>query len=158
MTTQSSDTTTRIPGEWHIPYSYTIGDQASSFFAALKDHRILGAKCDKCERTSVPPKAFCEYDFTPISEVVEVGHDGVIDAVTVVTAPFAGSPPVPYAVAYVKLDGATSAIANYVHGVDLGDDFDLPAQLQVGQPVHVVFGDAGEGRVTDFWFEPGHRD
>jgi uncharacterized OB-fold protein len=86
-----------------------------------------------------------------------VGSTGTIEAVTVVTAPFAGSPPVPYAVAYVRLDGATSAIANYVRGADLSDLEHLPEQLRVGAPVTVAFGDNPEGRVTDFWFEPAEQ-
>ena len=155
-----SDTkaTTRIPGEWRIPYNYTIGDFATSFFSALREKRILGCKCSKCERVSVPPKSFCEFCFIPVTDLIEVGHNGTIEAVTVVTAPFAGSPPVPYAVAYVRLEGATSSIANYVRGVELPADVDvLPQELQVGAPVHVVFESEPEGRVTDFSFFPAHE-
>jgi uncharacterized OB-fold protein len=144
----------RIPGEWRIPYNYTIGDSATSFFEALRDRRILGCKCASCARVAVPPKSFCEHCFLPVTELVEVGQQGVIEAVTVVTAPFAGSPPVPYAVAYVRLEGATSSIANYVHGADLSDLTTLPAALKIGSEVRVVFGDEPAGRVTDFWFEP----
>jgi uncharacterized OB-fold protein len=147
-------TPVRIPGSWNIPYQYTIGTFASAFFEALKEHRILGCKCPNCGEVSVPPKSFCEPCFIPIEDLVEVGSVGTIEAVTVVTAPFAGSPPVPYAVAYVRLDGATSSIANYVHKVDLSDLEKLPAELKIGASVDVVFGDTPEGRVTDFWFEP----
>jgi uncharacterized OB-fold protein len=147
-------TPVRIPGSWNIPYNYTIGTFASAFFEALKEHRILGCKCPSCGEVSVPPKSFCEPCFIPIEELVEVGSKGTIEAVTVVTAPFAGSPPVPYAVAYVRLEGATSSIANYVREVDLTDLTELPAQLKIGAPVDVVFGNVPEGHVTDFWFEP----
>ncbi|WP_261553728.1 Zn-ribbon domain-containing OB-fold protein [Frankia tisae] len=145
---------TRIPGEWHIPYQYTIGTFATAFFDALREQRILGCRCAQCGRVSVPPKSFCEYCFVPIDELVEVGDTGRIEAVTVVTAPFAGSPPVPYVVAYVRLAGATSSICNYVRGVDLGDLDRLPADIAIEAPVRAVFGDKREGRVTDFWFEP----
>ncbi len=148
----------RIPGRWDIPYNYTIGQFATAFFAALREQRIIGCTCSSCGRVSVPPKAFCEYCFMPISELTELAQEGVIEAVTVVTAPFEGSPPVPYAVAYVKLDGATSSIANYVRGIEFSDHFDLPESLAIGSPVHVVFGPSPEGRVTDFWFEPGRLD
>lgn len=144
----------RIPGEWNIPYSYTIGNCASAFFEALKEQRILGCRCTSCQRVAVPPKSFCEFCFAPVEELLEVGQTGTIEAVTVVTAPFAGSPPVPYAVAYVKLDGATSAIANYVRGVHLRSTDDLPDELRIESPVKVVFGPEQEGRITDFWFEP----
>ncbi|MCW2830458.1 MAG: protein associated with acetyl-CoA C-acyltransferase [Aeromicrobium sp.] len=156
-----SDTKTmRIPGEWRIPYNYTIGDFATSFFEALREKRILGCVCDTCGRVSVPPKSFCEFCFIPVTKLVEIGGDGTngtIEAITVVTAPFAGSPPVPYAVAFVRLEGATSSIANYIRGVDLPTDVQqLPDAIQVGAPVHVVFGDDLDGRVTDFWFEAGN--
>ena len=147
----------RIPGSWNIHYEYTIGTFASTFFEGLKEHRILGSKCARCGDVSVPPKSFCEPCFVPVEDLVEVGVTGTIEAVTVVTAPFAGSPPVPYAVAYVRLDGATSSIANYVREVNLSDLQRLPAQLAVGAPVTVVFGPEPEGRVTDFWFEPAEQ-
>lgn len=144
----------RIPGEWRIPYSYTIGDAASEFFRALQERRILGCRCASCGRVAVPPKSFCEYCFKRVEELVEVGHTGTIEAVTVVTAPFAGSPDVPYAVAYVRLDGATSSIANYVKGVDLSDTDVLPETLQIEARVRTVFRSQPEGRISDFWFEP----
>jgi uncharacterized OB-fold protein len=144
----------RIPGEWHIPYQYTIGTFASSFFDALREQRILGCRCAQCGQVSVPPKSFCESCFVPIEEVVEVGKEGVIEAATVVTAPFAGSPPVPYAVVYVRLTGATSAICNYLRSIPLDSLDPMPAALRIGAKVRAVFGDEPEGRVTDFWFEP----
>lgn len=155
--TTTTTTTTRIPGGWHIPYQYSIGESAVKFFAALKDQRILGARCDACGRVAVPPKSFCEFCFRPIDDLVEVGRTGIIEAVTVVTTPFAGSPPVPYSVAYVRLEGATSSIANYVHGVDLSSPDHLPEDLAVGAQVRVVFADEAEGRITDFWFEPARE-
>jgi uncharacterized OB-fold protein len=147
----------RIPGEWNIPYAYTIGTFASAFFEGLKDRRIIGSRCGVTGEVAVPPKAFSEKAFVPVTELVDIGTNGVIRAVSIVTAPFVGSPPVPYAVAYVQLDGATSSIANYVRGVDLGDGTSLPADLAIEAPVHVVFADDRQGRVTDFWFEPGHE-
>lgn len=144
----------RIPGKWDIPYNYTIGTFASAFFTALSEQRIVGCRCSRCERVAVPPKSFCEYCFIPVEELVDVGTAGTIQAVTMVTAPFAGSPPVPYVVAYVKLDGATSSLANYVRGVDLTDTENLPAEIQIEAPVQAVFTERPEGRITDFWFEP----
>jgi uncharacterized OB-fold protein len=143
----------RIPGKWEIPYNYTIGNLASAFFEALGEQRIVGCRCSRCERVAVPPKSFCEYCFIPVAELVDVGNEGTIQAVTIVTAPFAGSPPVPYVVAYVKLDGATSSLANYVRGVDVGDANDLPPEIAIEAPVRVVFSEHPTGRITDFWFE-----
>lgn len=147
--------TVRIPGEWHIGYQYTIGTFAGAFFEGLRNGEIWGSLCEQNGEVAVPPKSFNEQAFVRTDKLVKVGLTGTITAVTIVTAPFAGSPDVPYAVAYVRLEGATSSIANYMHGVDLGDGTSLPAQLQIEAPVHVVFSKEPQGRVTDFWFEPG---
>ncbi len=144
----------RMHGEWNIPYDYTIGSSAVSFFDALKERRILGTHCHGCERIFVPPKAFCEFCFIPIQQLQEVKNTGSIMAVTIVTAGFRGSRPVPYAVAYVRLDGATSSIANFLSADGLGSGETLPDHLRVGARVKVVFSDSPEGRITDFWFEP----
>ena len=148
----------RIPGEWRIPYNYTIGKYAGEFFEALKRKEIIGSYSEKTGEVSVPPKSFSESAFLPVDGTVTVEQNGVIEAVTIVTAPFAGSPDVPYAVAYVKLDGSTSALANYIKNIDLGDGESLPDALRIGAPVHVVFSDKPVGRITDFWFEPGRNE
>jgi uncharacterized OB-fold protein len=148
---------TNVPtmhGEWNVPYDYTMGSSAVAFFEALKDRRILGARCRGCERIFVPPKGFCEFCFIPIEELREVGNKGSITAVTIVTAGFRGSRPVPYAVAYVRLDDATSSIANFLDAKGLGTGQELPKHLRVGARVKAVFTDSPQGRVTDFWFEP----
>jgi uncharacterized protein len=147
--------TVRIPGEWHIAYQYTIGTFASAFFEGLRNGEILGSLCEQNGEVAVPPKSFNETAFVRTDKLVKVGLTGTIQAVTIVTAPFAGSPNVPYAVVYVRLEGATSSIANYVRGVDLGDGTSLPKELQIEAPMHVVFSKEPQGRVTDFWFEPG---
>lgn len=144
----------RIHGAWHIDYEYSVGRMAIRFFDNLEEGRLVGSRCSSCVRVCVPPKGFCEHCFVALDEIVPVGETGTIEAVTVVTAPFEGSPEVPYCVAYVKLDGATTAIANFVKGVPLGLDGSLPDQIRVGAAVRVVFADERTGRITDFWFEP----
>lgn len=144
----------RIPGLWHIEYQYSIGAMASAFFDRLKEGKIVGVCCESCDRVFVPPKGFCEYCFRPVEHLVELDGRGEIMAVSVVTTPFPGSPDVPYCVAYVRLDGATSSIANFVRGVDLGDGSAMPDSIRVGASVNVVFAQQPAGRITDFWFEP----
>lgn len=158
MTSEEKDVVStdirRMPGEWHIEYLYSMGANAAAFFDALGEGRILGVRCSSCDRVFAPPKGFCEFCFVPVDELVELGSRGTIEAVTVVTAPFKGSPTVPYCVAYVRLEGATSSIANFVRGIDLGDGGHLAEELAVGAPVRVVFAPERTGTITDFWFEP----
>ena len=67
----------------------------------------------------LPPRAFCERTFEPCDGWVEAGREGVIEASTIVVRGFEGKRPPPAAIAFVRLDGVDSAIANYVDGVDL---------------------------------------
>lgn len=144
----------RMPGEWNIKYRYSMGDSAVKFFGALKERKLVGARCGQCDRVFVPPKGFCEFCFCEITGITEVGLEGTIEAATVVVAPFAGSPEVPYCVAFVTLDGATSAIGNYVRLPGPIGTESLPPEIEIGSRVKVVFGPSPNGRITDFWFEP----
>lgn len=143
-----------MPGEIRIQYQYSMGRAAAAFFEALRTRRILGAECATCKRVSVPPKSFCEYCFVPVDRLIEVAPRGTIEAVTIVRFKVRDAPPPPYCVAYVRLDGATSSIANYVRGVEIADEAALPNKVAIGARVDVAFAPEPEGRVTDFWFQP----
>ncbi len=140
-------------GEWKIHYDYAVGETATQFFLRLRDQgKIAGKKCPSCQGVLVPPRAFCERCFVQTEEWVDVGPEGTIEAFTIVYEPFDGLPEPPYAVAYVTLDGATTAMANFVRALDLSDPEVAARQLAVGNRVEAVFADAREGAVTDFYY------
>ncbi len=142
-----------IPGEWHVRYNYSVGKVAGEFFAGLKDKRILASRCSKSDMAYLPPRAYCERSFEECDEWVEAGHQGVIEAATIVTAAFENLPPPPYAIAYVRLDNVDTAMLNFVRGLDLDDVPAAAARLEPGTRVRVVFKDQPEGRATDFHYE-----
>ena len=151
----ATSATMRIPGLWRIEYQYTVGAEAAAFFEGLKAGEMLGSKCDQCGQVAVPPKAFCEKCFKRVSSMTPVGLVGTVEVSTVVTTPFEGSPEVPYCVAYVTLDGANTATANYIRGVKVSEPITaLPPELSPGSRVRVAFADERQGRLSDFWFEP----
>ena len=78
--------------------------------------------------------------------------DGVIEAATIVTAAFENLPPPPYAIAYVRLEGVSTSMINFVQGLDLTDVAAAMARLKPGTPVRVEFVENPEGRVTDFHY------
>lgn len=142
-----------INGTWNFEYRYFAGETASRFFAELRDHRrIIGRRCPKCERVLVPARAFCDRCFVDTTDWVPVGTEGTIETFTVLTATFPGMPEPPLAIAYVTLDGAGTALLNFVDGLDL-DNLDATAEMLLRQPrAEVVFADEPEGRMTDFHF------
>ena len=102
--------------------------------------------------TYLPPRAYCERSFNTCDEWIEAGLEGTIEASTIVTAAFDNLPPPPYAIAYVRLDGVSTAMLNFVKNMDLSDVPAAANKLQPGRRVKVKFIDQPEGRVTDFHY------
>ena len=113
---------------------------------------VFASKCSKSGIAYLPPRAYCERSFEPCDGWVEVGHEGMIESATIVTAAFPGLPEPPYAIAYVRLNGCSTAMANCVLGVDLSDVPKAAAKMKPGTKVKVKFNDKPEGRVTDFHY------
>src|SRR6201999_4035264 len=130
-----------IPGEWRVRYNYSVGKVAGHFFEQLKKGRIFASYCSVSNMAYLPPRAYCERSFAPCDGWVEVGMEGVIEAATIVAAAFENLPPPPYAIAYVRLDNASTALVNFVRGLDLSDVPAAAAKLKPGAKVKVVFKD-----------------
>jgi uncharacterized protein len=141
-----------IIGQWHVRYKYSVGKVAGKFFDGLKQKKILATYCSKCKLSFLPPRAYCERSFDPCDEWVEAGLEGVIEAATIVTAEFENLPKPPYAIAYVRLDGVSTAMINYVRGLDLSNVERAAERLKPGTRVRVEFKDKPEGRITDFHY------
>jgi hypothetical protein len=140
-----------IPGEWNIHYNYAAGEITSKFLATLRDEsKILATKCDKCGLVMLPPRSYCERCFVPVSNFVGVGNEGTLTCFSVIYEPFPGLPKPPYAIGYVKLDGADTSMVNFVDGVDLSNLSSALKKLTVGARVKIIYKDKRVGRVTDF--------
>ena len=75
-----------------------------------------------------------------------------IKAATIVMSKFQNLPDPPYVVAFCRLDGAHTAMANFLH-MDLDDVEAAAAKLQVGARIKVCFHDLRDARMTDFHYE-----
>src|SRR5438874_245909 len=107
---------------WDLTYRHSAGVVASEFFRALEEEgRILARRCPSCTRALLPPRPFCDRCYVDTEDWIEVGDAGVLETFTIVFAKFAGLPDPPYAIAYVRLERADTAILNYVRGLDLDD-------------------------------------
>ena len=135
-----------------LQYNYSLGQVAGKFMEGLKDGKILATRCSKSGLTYLPPRAFCEQSFEPCDSWVEAGLTGVIEQSTIVVRGYEGKRQTPQAIAFVRLDGVDSAIANYVDGLNLSDLQAAMKQIAPGTRVRVVFSKERQGRVTDFSF------
>ena len=142
--------------KWDLTYQHSAGPTVSEFYRKLQEEgKIVGRRCPECSRVLVPPRSFCDRCFCDTQEWIEVANQGTIGTFTVVYKKFKQLPDPPYAIAYVILDGADTAILNYVQGVPLDNLDQSTTALQPGARVKVVFAasDQRQGKVTDFWFE-----
>lgn len=135
-----------------LRYDYSLGEVAGTFMEGLRNRKIMATRCSKSAMVYLPPRAFCERSFARCDSWVEAGSEGVIEASTIVVRGFEGSRPPPVAVAFVRLDGVDSAIANYVEGLDFADIDAAKERIKPGARVRVAFIPEPVGRVTDFYF------
>ena len=135
-----------------LRYDYALGEVAGRFMDGLRNRKILATRCSKSAMVYLPPRAFCERSFEKCDSWVEAGSQGVIESSTIVVRGFEGSRPPPIVVAFVRLDGVDSAIANYIEGMDLSNVDEAMKLIQPGARVRVEFIAEPQGRVTDFYF------
>lgn len=135
-----------------LHYDYALGEVAGAFMEGLRNRKILATRCSKSAMVYLPPRAFCERSFEKCDSWVEAGTEGVIEASTIVVRGFEGSRPPPVAVAFVRLDGVDSAIANYIERLDFSDISAAKDKIRPGTRVKVEFIAEPQGRVTDFYF------
>lgn len=143
-----------IEQHWDITYQHTADPVAARFLETLRDEqRLTGIRCPSCERVLVPPRPFCDRDFVDTDQWVDLGSEGVIELFTIVYLKIAGLPEPPYALAYVRPDGADTAIMNFIEGVDLSDPGAAAKELAIGTHVDIKFRDERTARVSDFYFQ-----
>ena len=128
----------------NVPYSWWAGDTASRFFTALRDEKkILGTRCDACNRTFVPPRKTCPLCFGENENWVEVAPHGVVESFTVARRQLAAIPrKVPVIFGLIRLDGADTALLHYIDEV-------APETVQIGMRVTACFAPDPGGNITD---------
>jgi len=132
-----------------INYKYTMGGQSKFFLELMNNKKILGTKCTNCGKIWVPPRISCSDCYVP-AEWVEVKHTGTIEVSTIVwftTSAFIKN--IPYATAYVKLDGTSTALLQGIFSENL-----VPSKIKKGKRVIAVFQKERKGTMTDFFFVP----
>ncbi|MDR0344234.1 MAG: OB-fold domain-containing protein [Nocardiopsaceae bacterium] len=142
-----------IAGHWDFRYQYFAGDAASRFFHELGNGRIMGTLCPQCQRVLVPARGFCDACYVSTTDWRQVGDRGRLETFTILASRFPGLPDPPVVIGYVTLAGASTALLNFVLGLDLTDVEAAATRLLAQPAVEVRFRDQREGRITDFFFQ-----
>ncbi len=142
-----------VPDAAGARYLWDAGAAVGHYLAELKNGRLVGRKCPRCQRVLVPPREFCEQCFVPTTEWVELKDTGTVQTFAVCHIAWDASridqPQVP---AVIAIDGASPG-----HGIlHLLGEVD-PDRVRVGQRVRAVWKPAAErtGAITDIrYFRP----
>ena len=144
----------KAPGAWkgNLPVTsrYSFGLAGEKFFRAIKDEgRILGSRCQECNRTYVPGTIFCERCLGEVIEWVDVGTTGEVHTFTLLFENYDGSPrQEPEIVVFVSFgDGG---IIHRLGEVE-------PQDVTIGMQVEAVFKPQSErtGSILDIeYFKP----
>lgn len=141
-----------------LEYAWDDGVAIGRYLAELKNGRIIGKHCRKCDRVMLPPRMFCELCWRPTDEWVYVQDTGTINTFCVSHVNWkAGRLDIeggerPYTPAVIEIDGAAPGmgILHHINEVD-------PWQIEIGMKVKAVWKPAEErqGAITDIrYFVP----
>ncbi|HLD74686.1 MAG TPA: Zn-ribbon domain-containing OB-fold protein [Bdellovibrionota bacterium] len=132
-------------------YEYDTGLGIGKFLQGLKEGKILGTHCEKCNRTVVPPRIFCELCFGTQISWKELKTTGRVNTFSLCyvnwDATIIKEPHIP---AVIEIDGATPP-CGIMHLIDEV----RPEDVKIGMKVQAVFKDERErqGSITDikYW-------
>jgi uncharacterized OB-fold protein len=123
-------------------YTRSLGPVLSQFMTGLRDRRILGGVLSDGQ-VAVPPPEYDGSTHKPITELVPVGDEGVVQTWAWVSEPVDDQPlSVPFAFALILLDGADVPL---LHAVAV----DSPAAMETGLRVKVQWAEETRGAITD---------
>jgi uncharacterized OB-fold protein len=142
-----------IPGAADVRYQWDTGVAIGRYLAELKNGRLVGRKCARCQRVLVPPRMFCEQCFVPTTEWVELADTGTVQTLAICHIAWDTTrltrPEIP---AVIAIDGASPGygILHMLGEVE-------PERARVGQRVRAAWRPAEErtGAITDIlYFRP----
>lgn len=135
---EAQEPVTHIKTPIAIHYDYSVGAGLSTFLRAIREGRILGARCPDTGKVYVPPRLSSVETASPMSELVELPDRGVVYTYCIVNIRFYDQVlEIPYAYAYIVLDGADSAIMHLIQECPL-------EEIRPGMRVEAVWKDPSE--------------
>lgn len=135
-------------GEAFQPFDWSVGKYGSRLLHEIKENkRFVGIKCSRCGKVYVPPRKVCGPCYVAMDEIVPLSDEGEIVVCTILQFGFVDPStgvqrPVPYACAFIKLDGADSTLPHFIDSTD-------PEKVKVGARVKAVFEEERTGSIMD---------
>ena len=155
LTSEEYEKSLKVKWDPELKYAWDNGIAIGKYLEGLKDGKILGARCDGCNRTMIPARAFCELCFRPTDEYVPVKDTGTVNT---------------FAICHVNWDASRlkDDEPRHLPAVIMIDGLEMqglmhilgnvkPEDVRIGMKVKAVWKPAKErtGTITDIkYFEP----
>ncbi|MDP2675382.1 MAG: Zn-ribbon domain-containing OB-fold protein [Dehalococcoidia bacterium] len=140
--------------EWpsSLRYAWDTGIAIGRFLEELKNGRIIGRTCHKCERVLVPPRMFCERCFRPTDGWQFVQDSGTVNTFSISHLRWDASRiEDPILVAVIEIDGTShGGFLHYLGEVK-------PDEIRIGMKVKAAWKPPEErtGSIRDIrYFRP----
>lgn len=142
-----------VEQSWDITYRHSADPITSHFLRTLRDEgQLVGIRCPECRRVLAPPRPICDRDFCATEEWVPLGLAGTLELFTFMYLKIDGLPEPPYVLAYVRPDGADTALPGIIEGVDLSSPAAAMQTVMIGARVTIAMRPERRGRITDMYF------
>ena len=141
--------------EWNpnAQYAWDPGVAIGHYLAELKAGKLTGVRCNKCHRTVIPPRNFCEWCFRPMDDWVALPDTGTVNTFSLCYVTwdmqYLTDPEIP---AVIDIDGTQPAVG-IMHVLSEVQ----PDDVKIGMRVKAVWkpADEREGSILDIqYFKP----
>jgi len=132
-----------------LDYNVPLGEKYSAFMEGLKNKKIFGNRCEKCNRFYVPVRPFCDICCEDTGELVEVEQNGVVVSYTVYCIDSRNLPDPPFAQAVIKIGDAANSFLHFMGGIDFTDAEDLKNKINIGMKVKPIWAEKTTGDILD---------
>jgi uncharacterized protein len=137
-----------------LKYSWSTGVAVTRFLKELKNGKIIGRKCNQCNRVLVPPRMYCEDCFRTTNEWIYVKDTGTVNTYSIAhVGTDASRLKEPLYIAVINVDGPTLGMG-FLHYLE---EVGSPKKIKVGMKVQAVWKPENErtGSILDIkYFKP----
>jgi acetyl-CoA C-acetyltransferase len=117
-----------------VEYDWDPGEAIGAFLDGLREGRIAATHCSLCDRTLVPPRAFCEQCFRPTDGWVDVEPTGIVETFSICHVTWDMQPLAPPEIpAVIRIDGSSDG--GFLH--KLAEV--RPEDVRIGMEVEAVW-------------------
>lgn len=145
-----------IEADVRLPYRLAYGETWTKFFEGMKEEKIYGTRCSKCDRILVPARTFCPRCFVNTDEWVECAQEGTLLAWVLTNYTFFAQPlKPPFITALIRLDGTDVNFLHLLGGFDKSSLEAVRKKVHNGMKVKAVWSKKKRGHILDLkYFRP----